>query len=286
MDFSPSRLDAIAAAVKQATQRPDLQHSVVQCLLAWFRTFNSDHFSALAVEKEFAVPMKDLKDRPFWLVGRRDFDGLHHIHGDVFLGEYKTHHGPWRKSDSVDKMLAEWWEGWHLNLQAAVYLRSLLHDYPDRLHALRYLVRVAIKPGRYNEATAQEKWFQFDPVVHQRQIQGFVCTATQMLDALVSGVYPTNDLACFSKYNKRCPYWGPCQNKAALVQLHPWKHHLTFVEALEPKWPAIDVTSVRLYRECPQKWYQRYILKREEARSDALEEGSAFHAGLEAAIAL
>src|SRR5207245_8483734 len=146
MDLSPSRLDAIAAAVKQATQRPDLQHSVVHCLPAWFRTFNSDPFSALAVEKEFAVPMKDLRGRPFWLVGRRDFDGIHHIHGDVFLGEYKTHRGPWRKSDSVDKMLAEWWEGGKLNLQAAVYLHTLQNDYPGKLHSLRFLVLVAVIP--------------------------------------------------------------------------------------------------------------------------------------------
>lgn len=278
--FAPQQLDAIAAAVRGETVNPLLQHSVIQCLVAWFKAFPNDPFVTKACEKPFAVPMQDLKGRDFWFVGRRDYEGTHKLHGDLFLGEFKTHRGPWRKIDTVDKMLTEWWEGWRLNLQAAMYLYSLRRDYPGELQSLRYLVRVAVKPGQYNSAECREKWFQFDPGVWQQQVDGFRATVTQILDTTI---YATSDQACFSKYNKRCPYWGPCQNKAPFVQLRPWTHHLTHIDALTPKWPAFDVTSVRLFRECPRKWAYRYIDKLEPLDSEALEEGRAFHAGLDAA---
>lgn len=251
---------------------------MIKCLVAWVQKFSNDPWQTLACEKQFGVLMTDLRGRQFWFVGKRDYDGQDHV--GPFLGEYKTHRGPWRKSMSVDSMLDEWFEDWKLNLQAAMYLKAMQADY-GVFSYLRYLVRVAVKPGPYNSAEARERWFSFDPAVWQSLVDGFVGTVTEILDAAELNNWPKNDSQCVNKYKKRCPYWGPCQNKAPLVQLYPYIPHLTHLEQLQPKLPWFDVSSVRLYRECPQRWYRQHVLHQAPERTEALEEGSAFHAGLE-----
>lgn len=278
--ISTTKLRAIAAGIASATQNPILQESAVRCVAAWVKKWPLDPWKTLAVEHQFALLLKDLRGRPFWFVGKRDYDGLDA--DGPFLGEYKTHRGPWRKNMTVTKMVEKWFEGWLLNLQAAMYLYAMQKQH-GHFPKLRYLVRVAVKPGQYNPtASAHQKWFQYDPKVWKGLVEGFFGTVTEMQDAAALTNYPMNDMACINRYQKVCPYLGLCQGKQALVQLFPYVPHLTHLSTLTPDAPWFDVSSVRLYRECPQKWYKERIAPAlSPVRSPALEEGSAFHAGME-----
>lgn len=281
LKIPPSRLRAVAGGIVQNTTNPVLQASVVKCFAAWVKKWPTDPWTTLAVEKEFALPLKDLRGRSFWFVGKRDYDGKDN--DGPFLGEYKTHRGPWRKKMTVQRMIDNWFDGWKLNLQAAMYLYAMQKQY-GHFPKLRYLVRVAVKPGIYNpSAFAFQRWFQYHPKVWKALVEGFFGTVTEMNDAAAQNNYPMNDMACINRYGKECPYRSLCEGQSkALVQLFPYAPHLSNVEALQPVAPWYDVSSVRLYRECPQKWYKERVKPRlSPAKSLALEEGSAFHAGME-----
>jgi hypothetical protein len=278
LNITTQKIQAVAAAISKETQNVEIKDSVVRCLALWMRKWPNDSWQTLSVEKQFAVRLNDLRGRPFWFVGKRDYDGLDHV--CPFLGEYKTHRGPWMRKMTVDKMLEEWFESWKLNLQSAMYLHAMEHQYGPLSH-LRYLVRCVIKPGPYNSEDAREKWLSYDRLVHQSLVDSFIGRVTQINDSLESNNWPKTDTACINRYKKQCAYWGICKGGAPTEQLEPYTPHLTHLDALTPVLPWYDVSSVRLYQECPHKWYQQHILRLAQKRSLALEEGSAFHSGIE-----
>ncbi len=301
-----AKIAQIAANIRGSGAPPEMVESLIQTLSAYIRRFPEAPGRTIAAEREFCLELRDIrKGRPFYLVGRRDWEGTDGFSTSAppLLGEFKTHRGPWRKSMSIDDMLngtlksgekAEepgYWDGWRSAWQAAVYLATTPFSEADRpsyeqIYSLmphNFLVRVAVKPGPYNEADAREKRFHYSPDHHKFLLDGFFHTISQMMDDTESGVFPVRLFSCINRYRKTCPFYEDCHggHLSLISVVNP--SHLDILNSgkLDPAIPAFDVSRVSMYAECPARYKKVYLEHLPEGPNSAYQEGGLFHSALE-----
>ncbi|MCB7128625.1 MAG: PD-(D/E)XK nuclease family protein [Candidatus Brocadiales bacterium] len=284
MENLADRIALIRTEIAASKASPAIQESLLASLVEWVRLWPEPPGQAVGFETEFAFKQTDLRDRPFYLCGRRDYEGTDSK--GLFLGEFKTRRGPWIRQ-SVDASLKDWWRAWDVSWQAAVYLRALtsVNDgSPPDTFVNRFLVRVAIKPGKFNSATVREKWFTYTPKMQADLWQSFLTQVTNAIDCYERNEWPMSGVhtSCLNRFRKLCPYWDFCtaKNGAARPITFP-QSHLSMVGTLDPAIPWFDVSKISLFSECPRKFYYRYILGITEPEQDYLTEGKLFHQAVE-----
>jgi len=281
-----NRISLIRDEIADSKASPAIQESLLSALIAWVNLWPEPPGSPVAFEKEFAFKQTDLRGRPFFLCGRRDYEGTDEK--GLFLGEFKTRRGPWRK-ESIDSSLVDWWRAWEVSWQAAIYLRALTLENAAIAASLnsfvnRFLVRVAIKQGKFNSAEVREKWFTYTPQRQEELWGSFLYQVTSAIDCYERNQWPMSGVhtSCVNRFRKLCPYWDLCTGKSGAsrpVTFPP--SHLSMVETLDPAIPWFDVSKISLFSECPKKFYWRHILGIVEPEQDYLTEGKLFHRAVE-----
>lgn len=272
----------IVEAVHNVTTDPEILEPIIAILTAWVRRWPSETFKIVDAEREFALPMKDLRGRDFYACGKIDLIG-ELPSGALFVHDAKSHRGPWRKSQSIDDCLKDFWIDWHQNIQTRFYSHVVTRMYPGRHYNDSFLIRVGVKPGPYNDAEVRERWFTLTHV--ERVVLNVQATMTHVLDLLESplgeSVWPAHDHNCMDKYHHQCPYWNLC-TAGSQAGLHTENvvDYLPIVNNLDKPW--IDVSNIRTFRDCPRRFYYNRVRRLFPPPPDYFIKGHAFHAGLEA----
>ena len=139
----------------------------------------------------------------------------------------------------MDASLVDWWRAWDVSWQAAIYLRALNVQRAglpvDSVR--RFLVRVAIKPGKFNNAAVREKWFTYSPKMQADLWNSFLTQVTNANDCYERNEWPMSGVhtSCLNRFRKLCPYWNFCVLKsgAACPSTFP-QSHLSMVKDLAP----------------------------------------------------
>lgn len=272
---------SVVNAVRAVTTDPVILEPIIDILTAWVRQWPSENFKIVATEQQFALPMTDLRNRKFYFAGKIDLVG-ELPNGSLFVHDAKSHRGPWKKSQSIDDCLEDFWLDWHQNIQTRLYTYAIGQLYPGRTLAGSFLIRVGVKPGTYNQADVRERWF---PATHvDRAVYGLEASMTHLLDLreqIDPYYYPVSDSACVDKYHRLCPFWNLCTagDKRGLTE-NRLVDYLPIVNTLDAPW--IDVSHLRMFRDCPRKYYHGRVLGLQPPTPDYFIKGHAFHAGLEA----
>lgn len=253
----------------------------------WIRHFASADRDLrwIAAEEELSIPLMP----GVILAGRIDARLRLGAQGQYAFGE-------WKSMSKFGK--PEWKEKWRFHPQSLTYGLLLRETHPE---VDRFTIRVAFKS---DPPTFDHEWFSYSAgeiATWRSEVQRIandiltlqknsaLIWPSDTVNKLALTHWPLNPLSCY-KYGPKyaCPYVHACTHQEwDVVQPGapmPYIPHLQVMRdaAAQPTPPLVlDATAITAYLECPEAFRRRYVRGEDEAPSEALQFGSAFHQHLD-----